>query len=578
MNKLIPQNFIDEIITRADIVEVVGRRVSLKRAGAYFKGLCPFHDEKTPSFTVTPARGTYHCFGCGVHGTAIRFLMEYDNLPFPEAVETLADMLGLPMPERTVDVQDPVREPMLDLLSEADQLFRAALRKHDAAIRYLKQRGIDGTTAQRFGIGYAPDGWDFLLNELGTNEARRAELLQAGLLRRNDQGRYYDYFRDRIMFPIRDPRGHVIGFGGRVLGDGEPKYLNSPETPVFEKGKTLYGLHEARQSRGPIQDVLVVEGYMDVVSLAQHGIGPALATLGTATTKDHVQKLTRLTDHVIFCFDGDAAGRKAAWRALETCLPFGGGKISLSFMLLPAGEDPDTLVRGGGEAALIKHKNEALSLSAFFMTELRARNDLSTADGRARIIAEAKPLLARLPDGVYRELLIAELAETVGMAVERVTALIVPQTADSAHGLQASRPKRTRQTTPGADDPGAGRKSKLIRRAIALVLKYPEIAANVGEIDDFEEISQPGAELLLELLAAASSTPNVTTAHLIEQFRDHPDGQYLPRLATEDLLDGADVAAAIIRESMQKIVTTEKRRLAADRVKKLGNSVDNSDV
>jgi DNA primase len=564
MSKRIPQSFIDEIISRADIVEVVGRRVQLKRAGALYKGLCPFHDEKTPSFIVTPARGTYHCFGCAAHGTAVGFLMNYDSMSFPEAIETLADMLGLPMPERSADDVPSENDVLFELLQEADRWFRAELRQSERAIAYLKRRGIDGPTAAQFGIGYAPDAWDGLLLRLGTNDRRRGELTRAGLLRRNESGRYYDYFRDRIMFPIRDARGRTLGFGGRLLGEGEPKYLNSPETPVFEKRKTLYGLHEARQTGGAMRDVLVVEGYMDVVGLAQHGIGPALATLGTATTPEHVQRLTRFADRIVFCFDGDAAGRKAAWRALEACLPFGGGQIEIAFMLLPGGEDPDSFVRRHGASAFIEHKMNAQPLSRFFVQELSGQNDLGSADGRARLLAQARPLLARLPNEVYRELLIAELASAVDMPAARIAAAVQPETVREP--LPAARPK------PAATGPG--RRSKLIRTALALVVKYPNIADKIDDIDDFSTIGLPGAELLLRLIAAARERPGATTAHLLERFRDDSEGQYLPLLATEDLLDDEASAPAVLQDCMAKLVSTERRRQAADAVKRGGAAAD----
>lgn len=579
MSNRIPEAFIADIISRADIVEVVGRRVTLKRAGSLFKGLCPFHDEKTPSFTVTPARGTYKCFGCGAYGTAIRFLMDYDNMPFPEAVEALADMLGMAMPARSNDEFAPVREPLFALLDAADQIYRQALRDHPPAIEYLKSRGIDGETAARFGIGYAPAGWDTVLTALGTTESKRADLLKAGLIRRNDQGRQYDYFRDRLIFPIRNGRGQTLGFGGRVFGDDEPKYLNSPETPVFEKGKTLYGLHEARQTKGRIAHVLVVEGYMDVVALAQHGVGPALATLGTATTREHVQQLTRLSDQIIFCFDGDKAGLKAAWRALETCLPFGGGTVSIAFMLLPTSEDPDTLIRTQGSSGFNKLQSEAKPLSAFMIDELRRRNDLASADGRSRIISEARPLLTKLPDGVYRELLIADLAKSVEMPAERLATLLeIPNTGPRA-APQSSATERPRSKAPEAPNTQtSGPRGGLLRRAITLVLNYPEIAANVVEPDGFSTLNVPGAALLRALISAGSGIEQPTTAHLLEKFRDHPDGRYLPRLADETLLDGADTAAQIVNDTLHKVIAAEKRRQRAAALQNLRNSDDNSTV
>ena len=349
----IPKSFIDELIARADIVEVVGARVTLKRAGSNYKGLCPFHGEKTPSFTVSPSKGFYHCFGCSAHGTAIGFLMAHDNLEFPEAVEALAEMMGLEVPRENTG--QPERkddnDELYSLLREADQVYRAALRTSEPAIAYLKKRGIDGPTAGRFGIGYAPNAWDTVMRQLGTSDARMAKLMQAGLVVTNDAGRRYDRFRDRIMFPIRNARGQVIGFGGRVLESGEPKYLNSPETPIFRKGQELYGLFEARQNPGKPKAIIVVEGYLDVASLVQFGVENVVATLGTAMTAENMKRLTRLTDSVIFCFDGDRAGRTAAWRAMDTALPFGGGMVELKFLLLPEKDDPDSFVRSHGAEA-----------------------------------------------------------------------------------------------------------------------------------------------------------------------------------------------------------------------------------
>ena len=329
---------------------------NLTKAGRDYKAPCPFHDEKTPSFTVSAQKGFYHCFGCGAHGTAIGFLMNYENLGFVDAVEALAEMLGVEVPrEARAARRVEAGADLYKLLAEADRIYRAALKGSSRAIDYLKNRGIEGVTAARFAMGYAPDAWDTVLRTLGTDETRRRQLIDAGLVTRNDKGREYDKFRDRIMFPIRDPRGRVIGFGGRVLDSGEPKYMNSPETPVFHKGRELYGIYEAQHGRGRTigrpDEILVVEGYLDVASLAQHGIGPSVATLGTATTVDHIRRLTRMTQRVIFCFDGDRAGRTAAWRAMETALPHAGGRVELKFLLLPEGEDPDSLVRARGAEA-----------------------------------------------------------------------------------------------------------------------------------------------------------------------------------------------------------------------------------
>jgi len=540
----IPQTFIDELIARADIVDVVGSRVALKKAGRDYKGLCPFHNEKTPSFTVSPSKGFFHCFGCGANGTALGFLMRYDNLGFREAVEALAEMVGLPVPEVARTDPQPTDDGLIPLLHEADQLYRRHLRETPKAIEYLKRRGIDGATAGRFGLGYAPDAWDTVLKALGRGDEKRiARLLEAGLLVRGESGRVYDRFRDRIMFPIRNARGDVIGFGGRVIGAGEPKYLNSPESPVFHKGRELYGLFEARGTPGRPAEILVVEGYLDVASLAQFGVGPAVATLGTSTTADHVRRLTRLSDRVIFCFDGDHAGRKAAWRALETVLPFAGGKVEIKFLLLPEGEDPDSLVRGQGPEAFRRLMAEALPLSTFLIEELATRIDTKDVDGRARLVAEAKPLLARIPAGVYRELLIEELARLTGIEQSRFVALLEPQ---------AAAPTRDRPVAP--PPPRRGRSA--IGRTITLVLHHPGAVALAGEVAGLDEVDEPGAALLRRVLELARERPDLKLAGLIERFRDDPDERHIVRLAAEEppLVEDDTAAAAVLRDALERIV------------------------
>ena len=558
MNGRIPHSFIDDLVARADIVDVIGRRVNLVKAGRDYKAPCPFHDEKTPSFTVSAQKGFYHCFGCGAHGTVIGFLMNYENLEFVDAVEALAEMLGLEVP-REAGPTDRRRDSgsLYKLLAEADRIYRTALKSNQRAVNYLKDRGLVGLTAKRFAIGYAPDSWDTLLRALGTDERRKGQLLEAGLAIRSENGRVYDRFRDRIMFPIRDPRGRVIGFGGRLLGEGEPKYMNSPETPVFHKSRALYGLYEARQ-RGPAgagrpDEILVVEGYLDVASLAQHGIGPAVATLGTATTVEHIRYLTRIAQRVVFCFDGDRAGRKAAWRALETALPHAGGQVELKFLLLPQGEDPDSLVRSGGAEAFRECRDAAVTLSEFMLGELRSQVDLSSADGRSRLAALARPLLSRLPAGVYRELLVGQVAETIGVsgdALERELEKAV-----------ASPPPAGGSTVP--DDAGATAdrsRGTLIRRAIGLVLNYPAIVVKLAGIPDLSGVDQPGARLLHRLLETVNENPEIVPAQLLERFRDDKEGRFLGRLLDNAPLDTEDAAAAVLQEMLQRIVADEKKR------------------
>lgn len=551
MAGLIPQAFIDELLARADIVEVVGSRVTLKRAGSNYKGLCPFHGEKTPSFTVSPAKGFYHCFGCGAHGHAIRFLEQYDNLSFPEAVEALAETLGLDVPrERPANAPREDHDDLHRVLAEADQIYRAALRESPAAIDYLKQRGIDGPTAGRFAMGYAPDRWDTVLRALGTSPARIATLAQAGLLVTNDSDRRYDRFRDRIMFPIRNPRGQVIGFGGRVLGAGEPKYLNSPETPVFRKGHELYGLYEARRQPGRPKRMIVVEGYLDVAGLVQHGIENAVATLGTAATAENVRRLTRLTDRVLFCFDGDAAGRKAAWRALETSLPFGGGTVEIEFLLLPEGEDPDSFVRKHGAAAFERLIDEAAPLSDFLVKELAHQVDFGRVDGRARFQAHAKPLLKRLPEGTYR----AAVMQAFGEAL-RIAPAVLDQLMSDEQG--AAPP------SPAARPPVSNRRKTRMRRAIALVLHYPRAAAELDRLERLDELCQPGRELLRRVIDTARSLPGVTTARLLAQLRDDADARVLDQLAAEEPLDGEEVAHLVLDDALNLMLEeSHKSRLA----------------
>ncbi len=518
----IPKSFIDELIGRADIVEVVGARVTLKRAGSNYKGLCPFHGEKTPSFTVSPSKGFYHCFGCSAHGTAIGFLMAYDNLEFPEAVEALAEMMSLEVPRESTGAPERKddNDELYALLREADQIYRAALRSSDKAIAYLKKRGVDGPTAGRFGIGYAPDGWDTVLKQLGTSDARIAKLTQAGLVVTNDSGRRYDRFRDRIMFPIRNaPRGQIIGFGGRVLDSGEPKYLNSPETPIFRKGHELYGLYEARQNPGRPKQIIVTEGYLDVASLVQHGIEHVVATLGTATTPENLRRLTRLTDRILFCFDGDRAGRTAAWRALETALPYGGGTLELKFLLLPEGDDPDSFVRTKGPDAFRALAEKAAPLSDFLVDELSTRVDFGSVDGRSRFQAIAKPLLKRLPEGTYRAAVMDAFAATLRLA---------PDVLDS---LMSDDKEPARAPSRGVQ--AGGKRKTVVQKVINLALHYPGAAARTADAQQLASLNQPGTDLLRRVFAAASEIADSSTARVLETLRDDPDFQYLERIVAE---------------------------------------------
>ena len=458
MAGLIPQSFINDLIDRVDIVDVIDGRVALKKTGKNYSGLCPFHDEKSPSFSVSPDKQFFHCFGCQESGTALTFLMKYERMEFVEAVEALAKDLGLTVPrEKSSRNYVEVDQGIYQALEGAEGIYRQALRGADLAVAYLKSRGLTGITARDFGIGYAPEGWHNVSEALMAKGATSDALLKAGLTIKNDNGRVYDRFRHRIMFPIRDLRGRVIGFGGRKLGDEEgPKYLNSPETPVFSKSQELYGLYEARKALRNIDRLLVVEGYMDVVALAQNGFRNAVATLGTATGEAHYQKLYRYTDEVVCCFDGDKAGRAAAWRALESALPVLNEHRQLKFVFLPDGEDPDSLVRDNGAEAFIEFLRNATPGIEYLFSKLSEGLDLQTLDGRARFMGLANPYVDKIPEGILKDLVKARVREIGGMAAPLAGSAKAPVTRQGAsHGILT------------------GKGSVLAQRLLTILLKAP---------------------------------------------------------------------------------------------------------
>ncbi len=528
---LIPQAFIDDLISRVDIIDVIDSRVPLKKAGREYKACCPFHSEKTPSFTVSPTKQFYHCFGCGAHGTVVTFLMEYEHLSFVEAVEELASRIGVPIPRETTQGPAPAHDnsrELYDILTRADRFFREQLRRHpqaSTAVDYLKGRGLSGQIAAEYGVGFAPPGWHSLGEAL--HDARPSLLVQAGLvIEREEDGKRYDRFRERVMFPIRDRRGRVIGFGGRVLGDGTPKYLNSPETPVFHKGRELYGLFEARQALRQLPRLLVVEGYMDVVSLAQFGIRYAVATLGTSVTPDHLQAMFRATSEVVFCFDGDRAGRDAAWRGLEQALPLAGSEREVRFMFLPEGEDPDTLVRRIGPEAFEERIARAQPLAEFLVDQLSTRADLSRMDGPAMLVELARPLLSKLPAGAYRKALLEHLASRTRMALSELLPLLGFAPAEPHRGT--GQPFRgTRRGSPAENRQA----QSPVRLAIGQLLQQPELSARAGDPSRFADIPLAGAQLLSELLELLQANPHLNTGALLEHWRTRPEGKHLAKLA-----------------------------------------------
>lgn len=513
----IPDQFIDELMNRVDIVDVIGDRLDLKRAGSNYQALCPFHNEKTPSFTVSPTKQFYHCFGCGAHGTAIRFLMEYDRMEFRDAVEHLARRVGMELPQGVQDDAAARLKPLYDALAQAAQHYRQWLRRHPdraLAVDYLKRRGLSGEIAAEYGLGFAPPGRDSLVRALGN-----PRLLMTAGLAADRGGEIRDRFWRRVMFPIRDRRGRIIGFGGRVLDSGEPKYLNSPETPVFHKGRELYGLYECLQVNPRPPRLVVVEGYMDVVALAQFGIREAVATLGTATSTAQMERLFRSTPNVVFCFDGDRAGRQAAWRALEATLPTMRDGRQAFFLFLPEGQDPDSLVRAEGVDAFRERLAQARPLSEVFFEQLAAETDTSSVDGRARLAERAAPALRKLPPGIFRDLMIAQLAERTRADTDQVEALVLAGTAVRPAAKPAARPA------------AAVMARRPIRLAIALLLQQPALAGLVEDLERLRELDTPGVDLFVELAALARAEPSLTSAGMLERFRDSPHEATLWKLA-----------------------------------------------
>ena len=550
----IPQPFIDEVVARSDIVEIISARVPLKKGGREYKACCPFHNEKSPSFWVSPDKQFYHCFGCGAHGTVIGFLMQYEKMEFFDAVADLAQRAGLEMPREALKSGDSGAADLHDVMARVARFFEQNLADQLRARKYLETRGIDAKTAAKFALGFAPDSWDSLLNRFGAHEEERRQILQLGMIIERDtrggerSAGFYDRFRDRLMFPIRDSRGRVIGFGGRIIDQGEPKYLNSPETPLFHKGRELYGLYEARQARADFKRLMIVEGYMDVVRLHQAGITYAVATLGTATTQEHLNKIFRSTSEVVFCFDGDRAGRQAAWRALENALPLARDGRELKFMFLPEGHDPDTLVAEEGAEAFENRLGAALPLSEYLIQHLMVEVNLEHIDGRAKLKALAAPLFARMPEGIYRELLADSLAARVGMPA-----------ATLKKSFAAGEPKNKPSDAPEPSLRARGRMSagrgNLLTQAITLVLHHPGAASSIMEPHLLDEIDLAGAGVLKELLEQATGTSSPSTAMLLEYWRDRAEHERLSELAMlEPLVADAAAAAKELQMAVEKLL------------------------
>ncbi|MFV3089228.1 DNA primase [Pseudomonas sp. GW6] len=622
MAGLIPQSFIDDLLNRTDIVDVVSSRIQLKKTGKNYSACCPFHKEKTPSFTVSPDKQFYYCFGCGAGGNALGFVMDHDQLEFPQAIEELAKRAGMDVPReesgRGHKPRQPVDSPLYPLLNAAAEHYRQALKSHPQrkyAVDYLKGRGLSGEIARDFGIGFAPPGWDNLLKQLGADALQQKVMIDAGLLIENaENGRRYDRFRDRIMFPIRDSRGRVIAFGGRVLGDDKPKYLNSPETPVFHKGQELYGLYEARKHNRDLDEIMVVEGYMDVIALAQQGLRNAVATLGTATSEEHLKRLFRIVPSVLFCFDGDAAGRNAAWRALESTLSSLQDGRRARFLFLPEGEDPDTLVRAEGTDAFRARINQhAQPLADYFFQQLCEEADPRSLEGKAHLVTLAAPLIDKIPGNNLRALMRQRLSEITGLSGEALSQVAstprshAPSTTsqapssdypdygdipDSAYydnlpdvgGYEQPAPPQQHYERSNEGGKGSWKKDggkwnkkgkgdfapRAPRTAVSVesphlialrtLLHHPHLAQKVEDVSHFADEEDTYAQLLVALVGALQKTPNLRSLQLIARWHGTEQGRLLRALAEKEWLIQGDNLEQQFFDTITTLANSQSQR------------------
>lgn len=541
----IPRTFINDLLARTDIIDLIDARVPLKKHGKNHQACCPFHNEKSPSFTVSSDKQFYHCFGCGAHGNAIDFLLNYDRLDFVEAIEELAAMHGLDVPYEmgngASSIEKHQRQNLYQLMEKLDSFYRHALQTSEAqkARDYLAKRGLSPEISERFAIGFAPAGWDNVLRRFARNDDDKQQLIDAGMLVTNDNGRSYDRFRERVMFPIRDRRGRVIAFGGRVLDDSVPKYLNSPETDIFHKGRQLYGLFEAQQKNKDLKRILVVEGYMDVVAVAQFGIDYAVASLGTSTTAEHIQLLFRTTDTIVCCYDGDRAGREAAWRALETALPYLNDGRQLRFMFLPDGEDPDSQVRKEGRELFEKRMDKAHSLSQFLFDTLLQQVDLSTQEGRTKLNALAMPLIERVPGEAQQAYLLQDLGNLLGL----------PDIGQLKQSLNRQSENKSNYQPPKL-------KPTTMRILIALLVQNPQLAELVPSLDVISSYDIAGLSLFKELITTCRSQPGLTTGQLLELYRDNKLAPQLEKLASWNDIDIEEIAEKTFTDALNHLIVS----------------------
>ena len=557
----IPQQFIDDLLARIDIVDVIDAYVPLKKAGKNHQACCPFHDEKTPSFTVSQQKQFYHCFGCGANGTAISFLMEYLHMGFVEAIEDLASRAGLEIPHEVTQAStsNSHTTELYELMELVTQFYSRQLRQHpevNKAIDYLKNRGISGEIAKEYELGFAPPGWDSLMNELGRSKEASKRLASIGAVIENDRGSYYDRFRDRITFPIRDQRGRAIGMGGRVLDDSKPKYLNSPETPIFHKGRELYGLYQARKVLKDTDCIFVVEGYMDVIALAQYGIRNVVASLGTAATPEHIEKLFRLTDKIVFCFDGDEAGKKAAWRALENSLPLLRDGKQVYFMFLPEGEDPDSFVRDKGKESFLNEEMQ-IPLSQLLFASLREGVDLNTPEGRALLVEKSLPHLFKIPANTFQDLLIEELGKITQYDISLIKAELSNRTGKDNGKLVFRRPT--------SKDKGIDK----IRWLVRSLLHQPSLANEIETIENLAVFASPGIVFLTELIEFIKQRPNVVLGSILENWRNTKFEKRLNELAAEEeFFNEIGVTSEEFSDTVRRLIDANIREFEIFKMKK----------
>lgn len=557
MSVSIPQDFIQELLAKVNIVELIDRRVTLKKTGSNFSACCPFHAEKTPSFTVSEQKQFYYCFGCHAHGDAIGFLVAYDRLGFVEAVEELANFLGIPMPQEMSQTKQPAQAPLYAFMEQATRFYQSQLVRAVAAQNYLTSRGLSPEIIKQFALGFAPNGWDHLLRQF--NRSMQAQLIEVGLLIKSEQGKIYDRFRNRIMIPIRDSRGRIIAFGGRALGDELPKYLNSPETMLFHKGSELYGLYEARQNNNATLDfILVVEGYMDVIALHQFGISNAVATLGTATSQKHLQKLFRYTQQIIFCFDGDKAGQEAAWRALEVSLSVLHDGLQIRFMFLPAEHDPDSLIRQEGSQGFKEHIAQAIPLADFFFKRLSLLANPQTMDGKAKFAKLGFELINKIRNGVFQQLMLEKLASLVGVEVDKLSTFRFNEIPTKA---------------PAISSPIKGIKKTLspMQLAIALILQYPQLMLEIVLPEELGRLKLPGITILLKLFELLKSNPNISTAQLLEHWHGVKVYENLAKLSFTELLIPASGVQAEMSAILLRLIEISRDQEIQDLIAKSKN-------